>query len=145
MDSSRQALQNNGKLFFKFQIRVRFSGRKLKNIETNREKLILTKVQCFVHQWIHLDNLYKLMENFFFQIFEFVFELLAENWKILKRIARRGYWSKCNVLYVNGFVLTYSITLWKIFKFGNHFFNWIQFFKIIAALGLCMRGVIIIL
>ena len=26
------------------------------------------------------------------------------------------------------------------FKFGNHFLNQLQFFKIIVALGLCMRG-----
>ena len=42
----------------------------------------------------------------FFLNFEFVCELMAESRKILKKIARFEYWSKCNVLYINGFVST---------------------------------------
>ena len=44
-----------------------------------------------------LNELYKLMKRFF-SIFEFVFELMAENRKIFKRIAAREYCSKCNAL-----------------------------------------------
>ena len=40
--------------------------------------------------------------KFFFSNFDIVFELMAENQRIFKRIARREYWSKCNVLYING-------------------------------------------
>ena len=36
MESSRQALQTNGKLYFKFRIRFQIIGRKPKNIRTNR-------------------------------------------------------------------------------------------------------------
>ena len=54
--------------------------------------------------------------------FKLVFELMAENRKILKRIPRRGYWSKCNVLLINGFFSTCS-----------------TIFKIMVALGLCMQ------
>ena len=36
MDSSQQALQTNGKLFFKFRIRSRNFGQKTKNIQINR-------------------------------------------------------------------------------------------------------------
>ena len=38
----------------------------------------------------------------------FVFELLAGNQKILKQIAMREYWSKFNVLFLNGLVSTSS-------------------------------------
>ena len=41
-------------------------------------------------------------------VFEFVFELLAKKRKIVKRIERREYSSKLNVLYINGFVTTRS-------------------------------------
>ena len=60
-----------------------------------------------------------IMESFFFK---FVFELLAENRKIFKRIARSEYWSKCIVLHINRFVLTSSTKWWKaFFKFLNNF------------------------
>ena len=47
------------------------------------------KVRCVIYQWICLHKLYILMENFFFSNFYFVFELLAENRKIFKRMAIR--------------------------------------------------------
>ena len=53
------------KAVFYFQISFRNFGRKLKNIETNREACILIKLQCVIYQWIRLNNLYKLLESFF--------------------------------------------------------------------------------
>ena len=41
--------------------------------------------------------------------FKFVFELVAENRKIFKQIARLENWSKCNVLYIN-FELVFELT-----------------------------------
>ena len=67
-----------------------------------------------IHQWIRLNELNKLMGSFFFN-FKFVFELMSENRIIFKRIARRGYWSKSNVLCINGLVLTSSRIKWKAF------------------------------
>ena len=83
-----------------------------------------------MYLWIRHNELYKLMEIFFFN-FEFVFKILAENRTMFKRIERhepengiekirnggRGMEiplhiypaaSKCNVLYINGFVSTSS-------------------------------------
>ena len=34
--------------------------------------------------------------------FKLVFELLTKKTKLFKRIARREYWSNCNVLYIRG-------------------------------------------
>ena len=65
MDSSQQALQTYGRLFFKFQISLQNFGRKPKNIQKIREVGILIKLQCFIYQWISLNKLYKLMESFF--------------------------------------------------------------------------------
>ena len=92
------------------------------------------------NQWIRLDKLYKnkgkLCSNF-----EFVFELLAENWKIFKLIDRREYWWNCNVLFINGFVSTCSKNLWKFFfLFSESFSELTTIFLIIVALGLCMWG-----
>ena len=67
MDSSQQALQTKWKLFSKFRIRFRNFGRKLKNIQKNSEARILITLQCVIHQWIRLNELYKLMESFFFK------------------------------------------------------------------------------
>ena len=67
------------------------------------------------HQWICFNEFYKLMEWFFQISCKFVFGLMAEHRKKFKRIARREYWSKCNVLYINGFVLTSSTNKWKAF------------------------------
>ena len=50
-----------------------------------------------------------------FSNFKFVFEILSENIKMFKRIARREYWSNCNVLNINGFVLTSSKNQLKVF------------------------------
>ena len=80
MDSSWQALQTNGKLFFKFQIRFRIIGRKQKK-------------------------------------------------KIFKRIARREYWSKGNVLYINGLVSTSSTNQCEaFFKSSESFFELTRIF-----------------
>ena len=57
MDLSQRTLQNNGRIFFKFQIRFRINGQKPKNIQTNSEGSILIKVQCVKYQWIRLDKL----------------------------------------------------------------------------------------
>ena len=57
-----------------------------------------------------------------FQNFEFIFEFLAKKRIFFKGIARREYWSKCNVLYINGFVSTRSTNEWKaFFKFRIRF------------------------
>ena len=52
----------------------------------------LIKVQCVEYQWICHDKLYKLMANFFKT--SNLFELLAENQRIFKRITRLGL---CNL------------------------------------------------
>ena len=46
MDSSRQALQSNGKLFFKFRISFRNIGRKPKNIELRGVDIDLSAMCC---------------------------------------------------------------------------------------------------
>ena len=80
------------------------------DFQTNSGTLVL----CFLmfdvlHQWIRLNELYKLSESFLvFSNFEFIFEFLAENRNFFKRITRREYWWNCNVLYINGFVSTSS-------------------------------------
>ena len=57
-----------------------------------------------------------------FSNFIFVFELLTENRKIFKLIARCEYWSKCKKLYINGFFSTSFTYKWKSFsKFQNCF------------------------
>ena len=79
MDSSRRALQNNKKLYSnfklvfenlakirKFWLRTENFGWKLNNIYNNSEALILIKLQCAIYQRILLNELYKLMESFFF-------------------------------------------------------------------------------
>ena len=48
IDSSRQALQTNGKLFFKFQIRFRIIDRTPKNIQTNRGVNIDQSAICYI-------------------------------------------------------------------------------------------------
>ena len=50
-----------------------------------------------------------------FANFELVFDFLAVNRIFSKRIARREYWSNCNVLQINGFVSTSSTNWWKAF------------------------------
>ena len=74
--------------------------------------------------------------------FKFFIEILAKKRNIFKRIARREYGSKCNVLYINGFVLTSSTNQWKsFFKFRNNFSNHLQFKKKNSGIGyVCMRG-----
>ena len=46
---------------------------------TNSNTLFLSHMFDVVHQWIRLNELYKLM--FFFSNFEFVFEFLSEKYK----------------------------------------------------------------
>ena len=58
--------------FFKFQIRFRIIGRKLKNIQNRGVNII--KVQYVIYLWIYLDKLYKLIESFSFQISKSLFE-----------------------------------------------------------------------
>ena len=70
-----------------------------------------------IHQWIRLNDLYKQMKKRFLN-FEFVFELLAQNRKISKGIARREYLLNFIVLCINGFVSN----KWKAF-----FIFWIYF------------------
>ena len=75
---------------------------------------------------------------FFFSNFKLVFELMAENRKIFKLIARREYWSKCYVLYINGFVLTSSTNKSKFFflilnLFSNYWPKTVRYsFKLMA-------------
>ena len=77
MDLSRRALQTNGKLFFKFQIRFRIFDWKPKIFQKNSEAWILIKFQCVKYQGICVDKLYKLMESFFFlQILDSFFKLV---------------------------------------------------------------------
>ena len=83
----------------------------------------------------------------FFSNFKFVFELMAENLKIFKRIARREYWSNCNVL--SGISMESSWQAlhsyqWKaFFHISNSFSNYCQKpenIHRITRLGLCKRG-----
>ena len=70
-----------------------------------------------IYQWIHLNELYKLMESFLSN-----FEFLAENVNFLKRIARREYWANCNVLNIMDFsqrALQTNVKL--IFQISNNF------------------------
>ena len=81
------------------------------------QKIFKHLARCELHQiamcYTSLDSsrqtlwAYKLMESFF-PNFKFVFELLVENYKIFKRIARREYWSKCNVLYTYLWIWLYK-------------------------------------
>ena len=73
----------------------------------------------------------------FLSNFKLVFELLAKNQKKFKQMARREYWSKCNVLYINRFVKTNEKLF---FSISESFFEYLRFFKIIVALGLGMWG-----
>ena len=58
-----------------------------------------------VWRYSPMDSSQQALQNFF----QIHFELLTENRKILKRLARLEYLSKCNVLYVIAFVLTSSL------------------------------------
>ena len=49
----------------------------MKNIQKSTEAWILIKLQCVTYQWIHLNEIYKLMENYFFQLLESFFELVT--------------------------------------------------------------------
>ena len=56
MDSSQQALQTNGKLFFKFGIRFRILGQKQPKIyQKNSDAWILIELQCVIYQLIRLN------------------------------------------------------------------------------------------
>ena len=76
--------------------------------------------------------------------FKLVFKLMAGNQKMLKWIESREYWSKCNVLYINRFVLTSSTNWWKaFFKFRISFqnFDWKpRNIKRLTKFCLCKRG-----
>ena len=104
MDSSQWSLQTKEKLFSNFELVFEILaenlkyGTKTKNINKNSEALILIKLQCVSFDlWgKHLNELYKLMETFFFKF--------GQKTKFFKRIARREHWSNCNVLHINGLV-----------------------------------------
>ena len=87
-------------LFFKFWQKTGNFDQKPKNIRKNSEAWILIKLLCVIYQWIRLNEHYKLMESFF----SHSFRIFSRKPKFFKRIARREYWSNCNVLYgsVNG-------------------------------------------
>ena len=56
-------------------------------------------VICYIiYQWISLNELYKLAIEF--QISNYFSKFWLKTKKILKRLARREYWSNCNVLYI---------------------------------------------
>ena len=80
MDLSRWFLQTNEFFFFFFFLII---DRKPKNIQANSEAWILVKLQCVIHQWIRLDELYNLIESFiqisesFFKLTNF-FEIIVE-------------------------------------------------------------------
>ena len=78
------------------------------------------------HQWIRLNELYKLVEIFYFFYFEFVFEFLAENWKIFKQIARREYWWKCNELTIYQWIWLNKLykPMESFFQISNYFLNY---------------------
>ena len=85
-----------------------------------------------------------------FSSLEFLFEFLAVNRKIFKRIERCEYWSKWNVLYINRYIIHFtSIALdklyklmWSLLQISESFFELASynFFEVIVALGLCKRG-----
>ena len=56
-----------------------------------------------VHQWIRLNELYELMESFFFQTSN-LFSKYGRNKKIFNRIDRRKYWSNRNVLHIDQWI-----------------------------------------
>ena len=60
-----------------------------------------------MHQWICLNEFYKLMESFFFK-FRIRFQIFGRKQNFFKRIERREYLSNYNALYINGFVSTNS-------------------------------------
>ena len=130
---SGQALHTNVKLFSNYWPKTK------KNILTNIEAWILIKVQCFIYQWIRLDKVYKFLnkESLFLILYSFS-NYWPKTKKIFKRIERREYWSKCNVLFINGHALqTYESFF---FKFQIHISNWLQIFNKIVALCLCKLG-----
>ena len=99
----------------------------------------MIKLQCALYQLFRLNELYKHTKSFFFN-FKFAFEILTENQKIFKQIARRQYWSNCNVLYINGLYSMSSSNWWKVFFFLISFFFFVVIFNRILALCLCKRG-----
>ena len=115
-----------------FQISNSFSNFRPKTIflKKNTDAWIIIKLQCVIYQWICLNELYKLMKKTFFKYqisfrnFDLKLKVLTENWKIFKQIERLEYWSKWNVLYINGFDSTSSTNECEaFFKFLNHFSN----------------------
>ena len=71
---AQRALQTNGKLFFKFQIRFLNFWPKTENFSKEFRIVNIDQVQCVIYQLIRLNELYKLMESFF-QISESFSEL----------------------------------------------------------------------
>ena len=115
IDSSWRALQTNGKFFFQISnSSLNYWPKTEKYLEQteNRGYWSYCNVLC-INGFVSTSSTNK-WKVFFFN-FGFVFELLAEKWKIFKRIARHEYWSNCNVLYINEFVSTSYTNLWKFF------------------------------
>ena len=71
---------STNQVFSTFQVTFRNFGPKPKNIQKNSEAWISIKLQCVVHQWIRLNEHYKLIKCFFSNS-KLIFEILAENGK----------------------------------------------------------------
>ena len=76
-------------------------------------------------------------EKFFFSNFNLVFEILAENWKILKkRIVRLEHWSKCNVLGIYQW-----IRLNELYKLMESFFQILESFLELVTIFINNSGI----
>ena len=51
----------------------------------------MVKLQCVIHQWVRLNELYKLMECFFFE-FQISFRNFGRKLKNIQKNRRREYW-----------------------------------------------------
>ena len=128
MNSSRQGLQTNGKHFSNFELVFEFLAKNWKFFKWIVRREYWSK--CNVLYGISIDSSQLVQQTngkLFFSNFKFVFKLLAENRKIFKWSkwsARREYWSKCNILYINKFVSTSSMNRWKaFFQISESFFD----------------------
>ena len=74
------------------------------DLQLNSGTLFLSYIFDIIHQWICLNELYKLRESFFFLILN---ELFSKNRKILKLIVNIDQSAICYIA-INGFVSTRS-------------------------------------
>ena len=66
MDLSQGALQTNGRLFPNFEFDFEYWPRnKSKKFQTDCKGIAGLRFRPIIHQWIHLNKLYELMESFF--------------------------------------------------------------------------------